>query len=266
MDCRDARLHLPEYRLGGLRPDLHEDLRAHLDQCPACSRIAAEEQVLTELLEQRLPQYPASLALKRRLAAEWPAAPAPQPSWWSRWGRSLLPAAGVAILLLVALPLYYQRAGLGPGGDGSAGMVREAVNDYVRLLSSQHPLEIESGGIHQVKPWFEGRLDFAPVVSFEGDQEFPLRGGSVGYFLDRKAAVFVYSRRLHTISLFVFRAEGLPWPAHGLEPLGNSRAYVTVSRGFNVILWRSGGLGYALVSDLDAGELRQLGAKLAAGS
>ncbi len=145
-------------------------------------------------------------------------------------------------------------------------MVREAVNDYVRLLSTQHPLDIESGGIHQVKPWFEGRLDFAPVVSFEGDQDFPLRGGAVGYFLDRKAAVFVYGRRLHTISLFVFRAEGLPWPARGLEPMGKVRAYTTASRGFNVVLWRAEELGYALVSDLDARELRELGGKLSGGS
>ncbi|WP_248353531.1 hypothetical protein [Anaeromyxobacter oryzae] len=32
------------------------------------------------------------------------------------------------------------------------------------MLASQHPIEIETGGSHQVKPWFEGKLDFAPVV------------------------------------------------------------------------------------------------------
>jgi hypothetical protein len=45
------------------------------------------------------------------------------------------------------------------------------------VLLSQRPLEIESGGgLHQVKPWFEGRLDLAPIVSFEGDTDFPLKG------------------------------------------------------------------------------------------
>jgi anti-sigma factor RsiW len=117
-----------------------------------------------------------------------------------------------------------------------------------------------------VKPWFEGRLDFAPVVSFEGDRDFPLKGGSVGYFLDRKAAVFVYGRRLHTIALFVFRADGLPWATRGLEPMGSVRVSASVSRGFNVLLWRAGELGYALVSDVDGRELLQLGTKLAGGS
>jgi anti-sigma factor RsiW len=264
MQCEDVRIHLLDYQQDRLRPDLQGEVRAHLDTCAACARAEAAEHVLTDLLEQRLPQHPASLALKRRLAAEWPVTSAPKPSWWTRWGRSLAPALAVAMVLLVALPLYYEQAGVGRG-DGTAGMVREAVTDYLRLLSSQHPLEIESGGIHQVKPWFEGRLDFAPVIAFEGDPEFPLRGGAVGYYLDRKAAVFVYTRRLHTISLFVFRAEGLPWPARGLEPMGKAQAYVTATRGFTVILWRAGELGYALVSDVDALELRQLGARLTPG-
>ena len=35
-------------------------------------------------------------------------------------------------------------------------------------------------------------------------------------------------------------------------------------RGFNVLLWRDGELGYALVSDVDAADLAALGAKIAA--
>jgi len=37
--------------------------------------------------------------------------------------------------------------------------------------------------------------NFAPIVSYEGDADFPLKGGAVGYFLDRKAAVLVYARQ-----------------------------------------------------------------------
>src|SRR5438094_10601714 len=103
-------------------------------------------------------------------------------------------------------------------------MVAEAVNDHLRLLSSQHPLDVESGGLHQVKPWFGGRLDFAPVVTFEGDADFPLKGGSVAYFRDRKAAVFVYARRLHPISLLVFRADSLPWPSRNLTRVNDVKA------------------------------------------
>jgi anti-sigma factor RsiW len=262
MDCEDVRPHLLDYQRGLLAPELQGDIRAHLEGCPSCPRAEAAEQVLTDLLEHRLPQHPASLALKRRLAAQWPSPAPAKPSWWTRWGRSFAPAAAVAAVLLVALPVYY---GIGPGrqGGGTARMVAEAVNDHVRVLQSEHPLEVESSNFHQVKPWLTGRLDFAPSVSFLGDQDFPLKGGAVGYFLDRKAAVFVYGRRLHTISLFVFRAEGLPWPTGGLRPVGHVQAYTQVTRGFNVVMWRAGELGYALVSDVDPADLNQLAAKLA---
>src|SRR4029453_1327374 len=143
-------------------------------------------------------------------------------------------------------------------------MGAEAVNAPLRTLASQHPLDVESGGLHQVKPWFAGRLDFAPVVRFEGAADFPLRGGAVGYYLDRKAAVFVFGRRLHTISLFVFRADGLPWPSQGLQRGGAPQARVTASRGYTSILWRDGELGYALVSDVDPAELTRLAEQLGA--
>src|SRR5262249_47486623 len=52
------------------------------------------------------------------------------------------------------------------------------------IASGHHRLEVEAGGIHQVKPWFAGKLDFAPVIAFGGDADFPLQGGAVEYFLD----------------------------------------------------------------------------------
>ncbi len=261
MDCEEVRSHLIDHQRGQLQPELRGNVRAHLETCGACAHAEAAEQALSELLERRLPQYPAPLALKRRLAAQWPSRPLTKPSWWSRWGRSLVPAFAVAVVLLVTVPLYNELAPVRQKNE-TGRMVVEAVNDHLRILSSQHPLDVESGGIHQVKPWFSGRLDFAPVVSFAGDQDFPLQGGAIGYFLDRKAAVLVYKRRLHTISLFVFRAEGLPWPARGLEPMGRIQAYPKVERGFNVVLWRAEELGYALVSDLDSRELFELAVKV----
>ena len=265
--CADVRARLGDLHRGRLDAAGHADVAAHLERCPGCAHEDAAEQALTEVLERRLPQYSAPLALKRRLTARWaedaadrPGRPSPR-EWWNRWGRSLVPAAAVALVLLAVIPLYYR-----PAAPGSAQMVAEAVNDHLRILLSQNPLDVKSGGIHQVKPWFEGRLDFAPVVTFGGDADFPLEGGAVGYFLDRKAAVFVFHRRLHVVTLFVFRADGLAWPARGLEAMGTARAYASAARGFNVLLWRENGLGYALVSDVDRADLARLGARIAGGA
>ena len=45
-------------------------------------------------------------------------------------------------------------------------------------------------------------------------------------------------------------------------PLAPASPYHTTARGFNVLMWRDGELGDALVSDLDAGELGELATKL----
>ena len=259
MTCEEARERLLDAQRDRLTPEARAAWQAHRQTCPACAHEEAAEALLSEALDSRLPQHGAPLGLKRRLAAAWPGTPAAAPGLWGRWGRYLVPTAAVAVVLLIALPIAYQRT----AERGSAHMVAEAVNDHLRILASLHPLDIESGGIHQVKPWFEGRLDFAPVVRFDGDQDFPLRGGAVGYYLDRKAAVFVFNRRLHTISLFVFRADGLPWPTRGLQQLGGGQVRVTTSRGFTSVLWRDGELGYALVSDVDPADLARLAERLA---
>jgi anti-sigma factor RsiW len=261
MDCHDVLLVLLDYQQGRLAPEAHGQVRAHLDGCPGCAHEDKLEHELTQALERRLPQHSAPLSLKRRLAALWPAEaarPEPRRSWLRGW----MPAAAVAVILLGLTPVVWQRV-LGPAGVGSDAMIAEAVNDHVRLLQSERPLEVESGGIHQVIPWFSGRLDFAPTVRFPGDEDFPLRGGAVGYFVDRKVATLVYSRLLHTISVFVFRADGLPWPHGGLEKLGRLEVRRTASRGFNVLLWRDGELGFAVVSDVDPRDLSLLVSKLA---
>ena len=130
--------------------------------------------------------------------------------------------------------------------------VDEAVNDHLRQLSRDRPVELPSGDRHQVEAWFAGRVDFVPAI-FPGDGDYPLTGGSVGYFLDRKAAVVAYTRHLHPASLLVFPAAGLEWP-------GGPAA--TASRGFRVVRWRDGDLAYALVSDWSAPELQALGARI----
>jgi anti-sigma factor (TIGR02949 family) len=261
MDCQDARDQLLDFQRGRLAPDFVTGLRRHLDGCAECTHADAVERELTQALERRTPQYPAPIALKRKLAAHWSAVPRPAPRARGRsWLRLALPTALAAAALLFLIPSVRQL--VAPGGQAASVMIGEAINDHVRMLQSQQPLEVESSSMHQVIPWFSGRLDFAPTIRFAGDADFPLRGGAVGYFVDRKAAVLVFGRRLHRISLFVFKADGLPWPAGKLEPAGRAEVYGTSARGFNVLLWRDGELGYALVSDVNAKDLMLLASLL----
>ncbi|HEY1954072.1 MAG TPA: hypothetical protein VGH28_00620 [Polyangiaceae bacterium] len=194
------------------------------------------DEELTALLRERLPRRTAPAALRARLERRY-----------AKKRRASNVVVALAALAFVALVLFFARR---HDVAAPSPMIAEAVNDHLRVLYAERPLEIESGGIHQVKPWFAGRVDFAPAIAFDGDADFPLQGGSVAVYIDRKAAAFVYKHKLHVITLLVFRADGLPW--------GRADEVVTSSRGFHVVLWRAGDLGYALVSDVAAEDLATL--------
>ena len=125
----------------------------------------------------------------------------------------------------------------------------EAAGDHQRVLAARE-LGVVASDMHQVKPWFAGKLDFVPPVTFLGDDEFPLRGGDVAVFLGHKAATFVYARRQHVISLFVFEGD-VPTSEYTI-------------RGFHVATWSAGGFGFALVSDVNWDDLHALRALLSA--
>ena len=156
-------------------------------------------------------------------------------------------AAAVALVVSGATAFFVQQR------SELRQLESETVNDHLRMLGGA-PLAQVTGGLHEVKPWFGGKLDFAPAVRFAGNDDFPLQGGAVEPFLDRRAAVFVYRRRLHTASLFVVQADGLAFP---------TSLRTGSVRGFSVALWSADGQGYALVSDLNLRELLELRAEIA---
>jgi anti-sigma factor RsiW len=272
MDCKEARASLHDFGRRRLEAPRHEAVARHLEGCAPCRRAADAEAVLDRLLRERLPRMAAPAELRRRLdalavaARAAPGASAPRGdrgpaplrrSEALRWLARLAAPAAAAAVAFAAGALLVERRG---DRDELAALTREAVTDHLRAVSSAHPPDIESGANHEVKPWFEGRLEFAPRVPPDRG-ELKLRGGSVGWFLDRKAAVVSYSLRRHAVTMLVFAGDGLAWPsrpAMGAEPL---RA---TARGFHAVFWRSGGLWYALVSDVDPAELDRLAAELAA--
>ncbi|BDG02914.1 anti-sigma factor family protein [Anaeromyxobacter oryzae] len=263
MNCADVQMLLHDFRKRRLDGGLHAEVAAHLESCMACASADRAEQALDEVLEQRLPRHAAPAALKRRLGPlvlMGPPAEAPAHRTMTRWARFVAPAMAAGLALMVGGVLMRRSSSQ---GSALASLAAEVVNDHLRVLVSQHQVEIESGGKHQVKPWFEGKLDFAPEVPAPEGTELRLRGGSVGYVFDRKAAVLVYALRQHVVTLLVFRTEGLAWPDASAGQAGPVRSRETSARGFNVVLWRSGELGYALISDSDAKELGEIGNQLA---
>jgi anti-sigma factor RsiW len=266
-ECSHFRGVLLDDQHGRLAGEPARELHAHLHQCASCAELDREDRWLIEVLRTWLPRPHAPDAFRERLVAELSNVRPPLGAAMRERGWSV--GVGAMAVLAVAAALYVRPSAAPPEAastvsEGAPGVVREAVNDHLRVIYAERPVEIESTGMHHVTPWFTGRLDFAPDVAFSGDANFSLVGGAVGYFVDRKAAMLMFKRRLHTITCFVFRANDLPWPRAPERRLdGGPHAHIARLDGFHVVLWRDADLGHALVSDVSEKELLELATKLA---
>jgi anti-sigma factor RsiW len=221
-------------------------LAAHRADCPFCQAATAQLSRAAGLIDREL-YHPMPEEVRgrvmARLAATRPAKPAadsraPRPSrflgWW-QWGASfgLGAACAAALAFLVLLPR-------------APGLTDEIVASHIRALQPGHLEDVPSTDQHTVKPWFDGRIDFAPPVKNLAADRFPLHGGRLDYVGGRPVAALVYQRDRHLIDLYVWPAEGGAQPPESAE-----------RQGYNIVRWTQNGMSLWAVSDLELSQLRE---------
>ena len=153
------------------------------------------------------------------------------------------PAWAMACALLVASNAYLASTSA-PARDPIAD---DLVNGHIRALVSEHPFDVASSNRHTVKPWFAGKIDYAPAVADFSSEGFALVGGRVDYIGARPVATLVYQRDSHLIDVSL-------WPRGANDP---REASVSI-RGYAVRHWAAGGMSYWIVSDADTHEIDTL--------
>jgi anti-sigma factor RsiW len=124
-------------------------------------------------------------------------------------------------------------------------MVASLVDTHVRSLMAEHLTDVRSTDQHTVKPWFAGKIDFAPRVPELSAVGFPLIGGRVEYVGGHTAAALVYGRRQHVINLFI-------WPTTSADEAMSAATH----NGYSLLHWTERGLSYWAVSDAAATEVQ----------
>jgi len=242
--CQNSELLLPAYFDGELDLVRNIEFEEHLKTCPQCA------QQLTELQAMRSPLQSANLyerapeSLRSRIRAALPAEARPQPIAMPRRRSFEWLAVAAAILIAVILG-----AKVLPniGGDKQNLIAEEIVASHIRSMQPGHLYDVESTDQHTVKPWFDGKLDFAPPVINLADQGFPLIGGRLDYVGHRDVAALVYQRQKHFINVFVWPEDSKP----GKTP------EVQTIQGYNLVFWSHNGMYFCAASDLNLAELRQ---------
>jgi anti-sigma factor RsiW len=244
--CMEMQLLVQADADGELSPAEAARVAEHLEHCEACAALPAQLANLSGQIRQGITYHSAPEALRARLASMTAASVPPAPRRTARpFWSSLLPdwrfrlaapfGAGfaVAALLLVVL--------LPRGGQ----LPDEIVAGHIRALQPGHLMDVVSTDQHTVKPWFDGRIDFAPPVRDLKEAGFPLEGGRLDYLAGRPVAVLIYQRRQHIIDVYV-------WPESGtVAPTATTRS------GYNMVRWTANGMAFSAVSDLDPKELAE---------
>lgn len=75
-----------------------------------------------------------------------------------------------------------------------------------------------------------------------------LVGGRLSHLLHVDAAYVVYLYRGDYVSLFLFDGQAVKWTGGQTELFDDRRIHSFHDRGFDVMVWRQGPVGYALVT------------------
>jgi anti-sigma factor RsiW len=239
MNHDEIRELLHAYADGELDLINAREIEQHLRGCEECR--SAEEQIraLRRALTSDSPSYRAPAHLRRKIRAAVRR---------EAKEKTILPwlafAVGTACAVIAIAIVFSQTTRV----SRENAIVDQVVANHVRSLLATHLVDIASSDQHTVKPWFDGKIDFAPDVHDFTMSGFPLVGGRLDYLDGKTVVALVYQRNKHPINIFITPATR----RSDSSPVSFNR------RGYNIVSWNYREMNYWAVSDLNETELRQL--------
>jgi len=254
MTSHEIAPYLQAYCDGELEAPKMLDVEAHLQSCPSCRQAVEAEQAFREELRTKIAREPVpphlAEGLRARIAEE------EQPQGPSRVPvSSLALAASIAFFALggvlgylIAQPV--SKPGIHP-------LVTEMVSEHMKFAPLENPAELPSKNTEQVAFWVQRQTGHSVRVPDYSASGIQLLGGRVTELRGRRAGYIVYEKGRNIISLFAFpRYEA---SLSGLQEIRrNGRTFLTGEYLMKqILLWESGKMTYALVSDVGWDELFQ---------
>jgi anti-sigma factor RsiW len=219
------------------------EVEQHLQGCADCSRAVDRHRALRTALAEPALYHRSPAGLRERIRSALAPAAEARAARRLRWRWPLgLAAASVALAALLTWGAV--RVLSVPSAEDL--LAQQVFASHMRSLVANTPWDKESDDKHTIKPWLNGRVDYAPPVGNFAGQGFSLAGARVDYLDNRKVACLVYWRHKHVINLFVWQSAAPDSPPHVRE-----------HNGYHLIHWTHAGQTFWAVSDLNEQELQQ---------
>jgi anti-sigma factor RsiW len=238
--------HIPFYLDDELQGGERLAVEAHIKSCSGCRAALDAERELIFAIRNARPNYKTPASLQENIAK------LVQTSGSRRNLVSAWPLIAACALLLLAISVFWLAASTSFRGEPGS-FVNMAVNNHVRYLNGQSPLEVFSDSPEKISAWFDGKLGFNLKLPDypQGPKPYHVEGARLVGFQDDYAAYVVYRLNGHPISLLV-TSDSIARPSGGEEiPWEGLRFHFQSVAGWKVLTWSDDGLTYALVSNLE---------------
>jgi mycothiol system anti-sigma-R factor len=247
LSCQKTEALIHGYLDGELDLVRSLEVEQHMDECEICSRNYRSQTTLRSSLKNDSLYYAAPEQLRKRIQSSLRKEAKAEVSSRALGWRWFALGASVAFMLLIGI-VAWKLVPRSVRTSGDELLAQQVVSEHVRSLQMPgHLTDVLSSDQHTVKPWFDGKVDFAPMVKDFAGQDFRLYGGRLEYLNNRQVATLVYQRRLHYINLFI-------WPT---EQAGSTGEVALQRQGYNLIHWTASGMNYWAISDLNGVELHE---------
>jgi anti-sigma factor RsiW len=216
------------------------EIEKHLRGCDQCRGAYEQIRALRETLTSDAPAFSAPTHLRKNirtaLRREARGADEKLSPWLVLSTSTAFAAVVLGFVLFQATHVSRENA-----------VTDQVIANHVRSLLASHLVDVASSDQHTVKPWFDGKIDFAPDVHDFSVDGFPLIGGRLDYLDGRTVVALVYQRNKHPINVFIMPA----------SRSSDSSPVASTIRGYHILSFTHNDMRFWTISDLNETELRQ---------
>lgn len=244
-DCKSVNLYISALIDGELKGRKADKVKSHIDACKRCRQefeiVSALKPIAKKVRIEKAPLYLKSRIINSIEEFEEKKSFIDIFSAWNL--KPVYTTLAIASVLILAIaPLYYFSANVSASSIIVKSVNNHLSNTIVDIFDEQMPssmTELE-------------RIFDVQGLSWQGISSPKV---NLHYLKERRVAYIAFERKGHKLSLFIFDVNNLKLPEGRIIKEGEKEIYVDKYKGFNVLFWKEGNVGYSMVSDLGGDEM-----------
>jgi anti-sigma factor RsiW len=244
-DCTHIKQLLYPYLDGELDVKQNLEVEAHILDCQTCCDLLNEEKRFLSVLKNGCLDEEGPAALKAKIERKLITKQRPFSRFFSSHPFKMAFASALAGILFFLLGAKLLDLGI----NRTPPFVRASVENHLKFIGGNLPLEIESHDPKVVAAWFKEKIDFMPHLPELKDDMTVLLGGRLAHFNGKNVALVSYRIAKSPVSMFIIKGNPAAYvESNDFTFMKGRRFNFSQQYGLNAIAWTDDGNHFALIS------------------